>query len=65
MILQQNMNSVKTEPDSDSEMYLEYSHNANELIDVKEEGDPVPIKFSVMEVKIEVSCVFVCVGVPM
>lgn len=61
LILQQNMNSIKTEPDSDSEMYLKYSHNADELLDVKEEENPVPITFPVMKVKIEVSCVYVLV----
>ncbi|PNF23999.1 hypothetical protein B7P43_G09293, partial [Cryptotermes secundus] len=50
---QVNMNFIKTERDSDSEMYLKYSHNADELLDVKEEKNPVPITFPVMKVKIE------------
>lgn len=61
MILQENMNFMKTEPDSDSENYLKYSQNEDELLDVKEEENPVPITFPVMEAKIEVSCVYVLV----
>jgi hypothetical protein len=57
IILQQNMNFMKTEPDSDSEMYLKFSNNADELLDVKEEN-PIPITFPVMEIKTEVSCTY-------
>jgi hypothetical protein len=55
------MNFIKTEPDSDSEMYLKYSDNVDELLDIKEEENPIAITFPVMEVKIEVSCVHVLV----
>lgn len=55
--LQQNMKFIKTEPDSDSEMYLKFSHNADELLDVKEEN-PIPITFPVKEIKTEVSCTY-------
>jgi hypothetical protein len=52
---------MKAEPDSESEMYLIYSDNADDLLDMKEEEDPLAITFPVMEDKIEVSCVHVLV----
>jgi hypothetical protein len=49
------MNLIKMEPDADSETYLSYSHNVSEMLDIKEEGDPVSITFPLMKTENEVS----------
>jgi hypothetical protein len=41
------MDFIKSEPNSDYEECLIYSHSKNEMVDVKEEGDPVLITLPV------------------
>jgi hypothetical protein len=59
MIVQHCMSFMKMDPGADSGTYLEYSHNINELPDVKEEKEeqnPLLITFPVMKVEVKVSC---------
>ena len=57
MIMQLSMSFMKMNPAADSGTYLKYSHNINELYDIKEEEqDPVLITFPVMKVEVQVSC---------
>ena len=45
------------DPGTGSGTYWKYSHNINELPDVKkEEQNPLLITFSVMKVEVKVSC---------
>lgn len=52
--LQLTVDFIKSEPDSDSEVYLT-SHNENGMIEVKEEEDPLLIRFPVTQDENEVS----------
>lgn len=52
------MSFMKMDPGADSGTYLKYSHNINELPDIKkeEELNPLLITFPVMKVEVKVSC---------
>jgi len=51
------MSFMKMDPGADSGTYLEYSHNINELPDIKEEEqNPLLLTFPVMKVEVKVSC---------
>jgi len=57
MIVQHCMSFMKMDPGADSGTYLEYSHNINELPDIKEEEqNPLLLTFPVMKVEVKVSC---------
>jgi hypothetical protein len=47
---------MKMDPGADCGTYLIYSHNTNELPDIKEEQNPLLITFPVMKVEVKVSC---------
>lgn len=49
------MSLMKMDPGADSETYLTYSHNINELPDIKEEA-PLMITFPVIKGEDKVSC---------
>jgi hypothetical protein len=53
------MDFIKPEPDPDGEAFLTFSYNDNQLIDVKQDEDPLLIRFPV-KADNEVSCVSVC-----
>jgi hypothetical protein len=57
MIVQHCMSFMKMDPGADIAI-LEYSHNINELPDIKEEEEqnPLLITFPVMKVEVKVSC---------
>jgi hypothetical protein len=40
-MLQVIMDFIKSDPNSDCETCLKFSHSENELVDIKEEGDPL------------------------
>jgi hypothetical protein len=48
-MLQVIMDFIKSEPNSDCEACLKFSHSENEMVDVKEEGDPLLIMFLVVK----------------
>jgi hypothetical protein len=52
------MSLMKMDPGADSETYLTYSHNINELPDIKEEKEEAPlmITFPVIKGEDKVSC---------
>jgi hypothetical protein len=52
------MSFMKMDPGADSGTCLTYSHNINELPDIKEEEQEAPllITFPVMKVEVKVSC---------
>lgn len=52
---QQKMNVVKLEPDPDGKLYPTSCHNENQLIGVKEDQDPLLIRFPLMKTENEVS----------
>jgi hypothetical protein len=54
-ILQHAMNLMKMEPDDVSETCLSCSYNESELLDIKEDGDPLSITFPVIKTEDEVS----------
>jgi hypothetical protein len=51
------MDFIKPEPDTDEEAFLTFSCNENQLIDVKQDEDPLLIRFPVKTDK-EVSCIY-------
>jgi hypothetical protein len=57
---QHNMEFIKTEPDSDAELYPA-SCSGSQLLDVKEEVKPVLVSFPLIKMG---HCVFVCVFLP-
>jgi hypothetical protein len=52
---QQKMDVVKLEPDSDGKSCPMSCHNENQLIGVKEDQDPLLIKFPLVKTENEVS----------
>ena len=59
LIYQHNMDCIKTEPDPDGEVHL-VCCSGIQLVDVKQEQQPVAISFTVAEDGNDVSCQFVC-----
>jgi len=53
------MASIKTEPDSDGELYPA-SHIESHHIDIKEEVTPVLVSFPYMKTESGVSCLHLC-----
>jgi hypothetical protein len=53
------MNFIKPEPDPDGEAFLTFSCNDSQLIDVKQDEDPLLIRFPV-KTDNEVSCISIC-----
>lgn len=53
------MDSIKTEPDSDGELYSA-CHSEICHIDIKEEVKPVLVSFAHMKTGSVVNCLFVC-----
>lgn len=52
---QQEMDVVKLEPDPDGVSYPASCHNENQLIGVKEDQDPLVMRFPLMKTENEVS----------
>jgi len=53
------MASIKTEPDSDGELYPA-SHIESHHVDIKEEVTPVLVSFPYLKIRSGVSCVHLC-----
>jgi hypothetical protein len=53
------MDFIKPEPDTDGEAFLTFSCNENQLIDVKQDEDPLLIRFPV-KIDNEVSYICIC-----
>jgi hypothetical protein len=62
LMLQVIMNFIKSESNSDCEPCLKFSHSENEIVDVKEEGDPLLITFPVVKPENEVMLCFIFHG---
>jgi hypothetical protein len=62
LMLQVTMDFMKSEPNSDSEACLTFSYSENEMVDVKEEGDPLLITFPVVKPENEVMLCFIFHG---
>lgn len=54
-ILQHNLEAVKVEPGADCETYPAPSFEEDQLIEIKEIGDPIPITFPAIKTEIQVS----------
>ena len=59
LIYQHNMDCIKSEPDTDSEVYLA-SCSEIQLVDVKQEEQPLSISFPPAKDGNDVSCQCVC-----
>jgi hypothetical protein len=55
MAQQRMMNVVKLEPDPDAKSFSTSCHNENQLIGVKEDQDPLLIRFPLTKTENEVS----------
>ena len=59
LIYQHNMDCIKTEPDSDVEVYSA-SYSEIQLVDIKQEEQPLSISFPPAKDGNDVSCQCVC-----
>lgn len=62
LMLQVIMDFIKSEPNSDCETCLRFSHSNNEMADVKEEGDPIAITFPIVKPENKVMLCFIFHG---